>query len=77
MIYSFSTYDQNYCAKMVEEYKLGKVIKRFEKKEFDDFLSDVPLYRRNMAEFRKEYWTASWNDIMLDVLHEKFGIVGQ
>lgn len=74
LIYSFSTYDQNYCAKMVEEYKLGKVIKRFEKKEFDDFLRDVPLYRRNMAEFRKEYWTASWEEIMLNVLHEKYGI---
>jgi hypothetical protein len=59
---------------MVEEYKLGKVIKRFEKLELDDFLNDLELYRRNMLEFRKEYWTASWDDTMLNVLNDKYGI---
>ena len=74
LIYRFSTYDQKYCAKMVEEYKLGKVIKEFDKKELDDFLNDLELYRENMFEFRKKYWTAPWDDIMLNVLNERYGI---
>jgi hypothetical protein len=74
LVYCFSTYDQKHCAKMVEEYKLGKVIKRFDKKEFDDFLNDLELYRRNMFAFRQEYWTASWDDTMLNVLNDKYGI---
>ena len=59
---------------MVEEYKLGKVIRRFDIKEFDDFLNDLELYRRNMIVFRQEYWTASWDDTMLNVLNDKYGI---
>lgn len=74
LVYPFSTYDQKYCAKMVEEYQLGKEIKRFDKQEFDDFLNDLELYRTNMFEFRKAYWTASWDELMLNVLNEKYGI---
>lgn len=74
LIYSFSTYDQKYCAKMVEEYRLGKVIQRFDKKELDDFLYDLESYRRSISGFRTKYWTSSWDDIMLDVLNEKYGI---
>jgi uncharacterized protein (TIGR00661 family) len=74
LVYCFSTYDQKYCAKKVEEYQLGKVIKRFDKKEIDDFLNDLELYRRNMIAFRKQYWTASWEDMMMNVLNEKYGI---
>ena len=74
LVYCFSTYDQKYCAKMVDENKLGKVIKRFDQKEFDDFLNDLELYRRSISEFRNEYWAAPWDDIMLNVLNEKYGI---
>ena len=74
LLFCFSTYDQKYCAKKVEEFQLGKVIKSFDHTEIDDFLNDLELYRRNMIEFRRKYWTASWEDVMLKVLHEKYGI---
>ncbi len=74
LLFCFSTYDQNYCAKMVEEYQLGKVIKEFEVNEFDDFLNNLEVYRSNMLAFRKKYWTASWDEIMLNVLDDKYGI---
>ena len=74
LVYCFSTYDQKFCAKMVEDYQLGKVIKRFDKEEIDDFLNDLEFYTRKMIDFRKVYWTASWDHMMLNVLNEKYGI---
>ena len=74
LVFCFSTYDQKYCAKKVEDFQLGKVIKRFDHTEIDDFLNDLEFYRRNIIEFRKKYWTASWNDMMLKVLDENYGI---
>lgn len=74
LVYCFSTYDQKFCAKMVEDHHLGKVIKSFDKEELDAFLNDLASYRRNMADFRRAYWTASWDKLMLAVLNEKYGI---
>ena len=73
-VFTFPTYDQKYCAKMVERYKLGKTMRRFDQIEFDDFLQNLELYRRSISAFRKKYWTSSWDDVMLDVLNEKYGI---
>ena len=59
---------------IVQRYKLGKTMRRFDQIEFDDFLQNLELYRRNISAFRKKYWTSSWDDVMLDVLNEKYGI---
>jgi len=73
-VFTFSTYDQKYCAKMVEKYNLGKIMRQFDQIEFDAFLQNLELYRRNISAFRKKYWTDSWSDILLGVLSAKFGI---
>ena len=73
-VFTFPTYDQKYCAKMVERYKLGKIMRRFDQTEFDGFLQNLESYRRNISVFRKKYWTDSWSSIFLNVLSTKFGI---
>lgn len=74
LIYSFSTYDQKYCAKVVEDYGLGQVIRRFDEEEFDAFLGNLQAFSDNMRTFKERYWGTPWNECMLRVLDERFGI---
>lgn len=75
LIYSFPTYEQRYNAKMVEEYKLGKRIVKFEENEFVEFTKKLDYYRENMEIFKGKYWKSSWNDILMNDLKDRFGIM--
>lgn len=74
LIYSFSTYEQRYNAKMVEKYGLGKRIEKFEETEFSDFLEYLECYRENMKHFKDKYWKGSWNEILMSELRKRYGI---
>lgn len=73
-IFSFSTYEQRYNAKMVEKYEIGRRIERFEEAEFEDFLNHLEVYRGNMKRFKDKYWKASWDKILMSELEKRYGI---
>lgn len=73
-IFPLDTYDQNYCSYVVDKNGLGREMTLFDTKEFEEFLANVDLYRENIKEYKRKYWTDEWNRVLFEKLENKWGL---
>ena len=64
-----STYEQNYNAQMVEKYFLGKKSQNITESEINEFLKNVPNYKKKIKEYKAEYYQNNWEKELLKVIN--------
>lgn len=64
-----STYEQNYNAKMIEKYSLGKNSNNISEIEINDFLKKVPYYKNNNKKFKNKYYKNNWEKELLKIIN--------
>lgn len=73
-IFPLDTFDQNYCCYIVDREKWGKKMIRCDKAEFDDFISNIDFFRKNMLTYKKNNWKEPWDKLLFDSLENEFGL---
>ena len=63
-----NTYEQNYNAKMIENYHLGKIANVKDTNEIKEFIKQVPLYSNEIKRFRSKYYKNNWQEELFKVL---------
>lgn len=64
-----STYEQNYNAKMIEKYALGKIADNITNKEIEQFIQEVPYYEEKILNFKNKYYKNSWEKTLLEIIN--------
>jgi uncharacterized protein (TIGR00661 family) len=73
-IFPLNTFDQNYCCYFVEKHELGKKINTCDTKEFDEFIGNLELYRKNMKKHKNTHYKEKWDKILFEKLENTFNI---
>ena len=63
-----STYEQNYNAKMIEKYDLGKIADNMTNKEINQFIKNVPYYKGKILSFKNKYYKNIWEETLLEII---------
>lgn len=63
-----STYEQNYNAKMIEKYDLGKIADNMTNKEIKQFIKEVPYYEEKILKFKDKHYKNSWEKTLLEII---------
>lgn len=63
-----STYEQNYNAKMIEEYDLGKISNDINTEEINEFIKRVPYYKKKIIRFKNKYYKNNWEKSLLEII---------
>lgn len=63
-----STYEQNYNAKMIEKYYLGKIADNITSKEINQFIKKIPYYKKKILKFKNKYYKNNWEKILLEII---------
>lgn len=63
-----STYEQNYNAKMIEKYGLGKIANDMNNKEISLFIKGVPYYKKKILKFKNKYYKNNWEKVLLEII---------
>ena len=65
-----STYEQNYNARMIEKYDLGKIADNITNTEINQFIDKVPDYKRNIVDFKGKYYKNNWEKVLLKIIED-------
>jgi len=63
-----STYEQNYNAKMIEKYDLGKIADNINNKEINQFIKEAPYYKKKIIKFKNKYYKNNWGKTLLRII---------
>lgn len=63
-----STYEQNYNAKMIEKYCLGKIADNITNIEINQFIDNIPYYKKKIVDFKEKYYKNNWEKILLKII---------
>lgn len=74
MVFPLATFDQFYCAKIVENYGFGKWIKSFEVEEIHEFLNNLESYVEAEKQYKDSYFQNTWDEVLMTKLEKDFGI---
>ena len=64
-----STYEQNYNAKMIEKYNLGKISSKICDEEIKQFIKKVPYYKKKIIKFKNKYYKNNWEKSLLEIIN--------
>lgn len=64
-----STYEQNYNAKMIEKYDLGKISDSICVEEIRQFIKKVPYYKKKNKKFKNKYYKNDWEMSLLEIIN--------
>lgn len=64
-----STYEQNYNAKMIEKYNLGKISSKICDEEIKQFIRKVPYYKKKIIKFKNKYYKNNWEKSLLEIIN--------
>ena len=62
------TYEQNYNALMVEKYKLGIIGKKLNKREIEEFYSELDYYLITINDFKNKHYKKDWKYVLKETL---------
>ena len=63
-----STYEQNYNAKMIEKYDLGKISNSINAEEINQFIKEIPHYKKKIIKFKNKYYKNNWEKSLLEII---------
>lgn len=63
-----NTYEQNYNAKMIEKYDLGKISSNMNVEEINQFIKEIPYYRKKIIKFKNKYYKNNWEKSLLKTI---------
>lgn len=63
-----STYEQNYNAKMIEKYDLGKISNNINAEEINQFIKEIPYYKKKIIKFKNKYYKNNWEKSLLEII---------
>lgn len=63
-----NTYEQNYNAKMIEKYNLGKISSNINAKEINQFIKEIPYYSKKIIKFKNKYYKNNWEKCLLKII---------
>lgn len=63
-----STYEQNYNAKMIEKYDLGKISNNITAEEINQFIKKIPYYKKKIIKFKNKYYKNNWEKGLLEII---------
>lgn len=64
-----STYEQNYNAKMIEKYDLGKISDKICTKEIKQFIKKVPYYKKKIKKFKNKHYKNNWEKSLIEIIN--------
>ena len=53
---------------MIEKYDLGKISNNINAEEINQFIKEIPYYKKKIIKFKNKYYKNNWEKSLLEII---------